>query len=194
MMKLLRAGAIALLVLAILYVGACVATAGDDDGPLQHRWSIDLPHPPKRLWALMQDYDAWTEYAPMVIEVEVLHPGDATGHGLLRRVIYQMPLGRQGTALELVTDVEHARGYTYTMISDTPGNDQTGRVRLERLGPNRTRLHFEERYNLTDFPWRLFESQIYSFINRKNEEAMREMSRWLTEHPEYRPDLAAPTG
>ena len=100
-----------------------------------------------------------------------------------------MPFGRRGSALELVTDVRHANGYTYTMISDTPGNDQTGRLQLERLGPNQSRLHFEERYNLTAFPWRLFEKQIYGFINRKNEESMQSMSAWLTEHPEYRPDL-----
>jgi ribosome-associated toxin RatA of RatAB toxin-antitoxin module len=183
---------IALLVLVILYIATCAATSGNDDPPLEHRWSIELPHSPERLWALMQDYDNWTQYAPMVVEVQVLHPGDERGNGLLRRVIYQMPLGRRGSALELVTDVRHARGYTYTMISDTPDNDQTGRLRLERLGPNRTRLHFEERYNLTAFPWRLFEKQIYGFINRKNEESMRSMSAWLTEHPQYRPDLVEP--
>ena len=42
---------------------------------------------------------------------------------------------------------------------------------------------------MVDFPWRLFESQIYGFINRKNEESMRSMSQWLTDHPEYRSDL-----
>jgi len=192
-MTLLRYAAFALLALLVVYVGACAATRGDNDPPLEHRWSIDLPHAPQRLWALMQDYDRWTEYAPMVVDVQVLHPGDSGGNGLLRRVIYQLPFGRRGSALELVTDVKPGVGYTYTMISDTPGNDQTGRVRLEQLGPSRTRLHFEERYNLTDFPWRLFEKQIYGFINKKNEESMRAMSDWLAEHPEYRPELIAPS-
>ena len=36
----------------------------------------------------------------------MVHPGDEAGNGLLRRVIYKMPLGRRGSALELVTDVE----------------------------------------------------------------------------------------
>ena len=185
----MRYAGIALIVLITLYVGACVATSGDADPPLEHRWSMDLPHSPERLWALMQDYDRWTEYAPMVLEVQVLHPGDAHGNGLLRRVIYQMPFGQRGSALELVTDVEHARGYNYTMIGAMPGNDQTGKLRLERLGPQQTRLHFEERYNLTTFPWRLFEKQIYAFINRKNEESMLSMSSWLSANPQYRADL-----
>jgi hypothetical protein len=185
----MRYAVIALLVLVILYIGACAATSGNDDPPLEHQWALELPHSPGRLWALMQDYGKWTEYAPMVIEVQVLYPGDEGGNGLLRRVIYQMPFGRRGAALELVTEVQPARGYTYTMISDSPGNDQTGTLRLERLGTNRTRLHFEERYKLTAFPWRLFEKQIYGFINRKNEESMRSMSAWLTQNPGYRPDL-----
>jgi hypothetical protein len=157
----------------------------------EHRYSLDLPHSAERLWALMQDYARWTEYAPMVVAVQVLHPGDARGNGLLRRVIYRLPFGRRGAALELVTGVEPARGYTYTMIGREPGNDQTGRVRLEPLGPRRTRLHFEERYQLARRPWKWFEGPIYRFINRKNEESMRRLSEWLTAHPEYRADLAA---
>ncbi len=155
----------------------------------EHRYSVALPHSAERLWALMQDYDNWTQYAPMVIRVDVLHPGDDAGNGLLRRVVYRLPLGRRGSALELVTDVEEARGYAYTIISRMSGNDQTGRVRLEPLGPNQTRLHFEERYNLVGIPWRWFEGPIYRYINRKNEESMRRLSEWLTRHPEYRPDL-----
>ena len=155
----------------------------------EHRYSVELPHSPARLWALMQDYDRWTEYAPMVVGVQVVHRGDEQGNGLLRRVIYRMPLGRRGSALELVTGVEPARAYTYTMLSRNPGNDQTGSLRLVRLGPNLTRLHFEERYHLEGVPWRWLEGPIYRFINRKNEESIRSLSQWLSNHPEYRPDL-----
>jgi len=137
----------------------------------------------------MQDYDRWTDYAPMVKRVDVLWPGDEHHNGRLRRVIYQMPMGREGSALELVTDVEPERGYTFTMISREVGNDQTGKVRLEPLGPNRTRFHFEERYNVTKIPYKWFEKQIYGFINKKNEETMRAASQYLSDHPEFRPDL-----
>ena len=155
----------------------------------EHRYTIEMPHSPARLWALFQDYERWTEYAPMVRRVDVVWPGDADGNGLLRRVIYDMPLGRTGSALELVTDVEPERSYTFTMLSREPGNDQTGKVRLEPTGPDRTRFSFEERYHLTKAPWKWFEGRIYRFINKKNEESMRRASAWLSEHPEYRPDL-----
>ncbi len=124
--------------------------------------------------------------------VDVLYPGDEHHNGRLRRVIYKMPLGREGSALELVTDVEPERGYTYTMISREPGNDQTGKIHLEPLGPNETRFSFEERYHVTKLPYRWFEGPIYKFINRQNEASMRRASEWLTDHPGYRADLVAP--
>ena len=148
-----------------------------------------MPHSARRVWALFQDYDRWPDYAPMVLRVDVLWPGDEHHNGRLRRVIYKLPLGRRGSALELVQDVEPERGYTYTMISSDPGNDQTGRVGLEPLGPNRTRFSFEERYNLTKAPFKWFEGPIYKFINKQNELSMRRLSEWLSAHPEYRPDL-----
>lgn len=172
-------------------LGKLTPVSGSVSRVREHRYTMEMPHSAERLWALFQDYDHWTDYAPMVLQVDVLHPGDDRGNGLLRRVIYQMPFGRRGSALELVTDVEEARGYTFTMINRQPGQDQTGRVRLEPLDPNRTRFHFEERYHLTKAPWKWFEGPIYRFINKKNEESMQRASDWLTEHPEYRPDLVA---
>jgi len=157
----------------------------------EHRYSFVMPHPAARVWALFQDYDRWTDYAPMVKRVEVLWPGDEHHNGRLRRVIYQMPFGREGAALELVTEVEPERGYTYTMISREPGNDQTGTVGLEPLDGGRTRFSFEERYHLTKAPYRWFEGPIYRFINRQNEASMRAASQWLTDHPEYRPDVTS---
>jgi hypothetical protein len=68
-------------------------------------------------------------------------------------------------------------------------NSQTGAVRLVALGPNRTRLDFEERFNITKPPRKWFEGPIYRFINRKNEASMRGFSRWLSDHPDFRPDL-----
>ena len=164
----------------------------------EHRYTIEMPHSADRLWALFQDYDRWTDYAPMVLRVDVVWPGDDAGNGLLRRVIYKMPLGRQGSALELVSGIDpdpapdNGHTYEFTMLSRKPGDDQTGRVTLEPIGPNRTRFSFEERYNLTSIPWKWFEGPIYGFINRQNEASMRRASEWLTQHPEFRPDLIEP--
>jgi len=152
---------------------------------IEHCYHIDIPHDRKRIWALMNDYSRWTEFAAMVIDVDVIYPGDAIGNGLLRRVIFRMPFGRRGSALELVSDVRPEEFYTYTMISRTPGNDQTGSLRLQALEDGTTRLHFEERFHLPSYPMKLFEKPIYRFINRLNEKSMQALSTWLTAHPEY---------
>ena len=62
----------------------------------EHRYSFEMPHSAARIWALFQDYERWTDYAPMVKRVDVLWPGDDDHNGRLRRVIYQMPLGSRG--------------------------------------------------------------------------------------------------
>jgi hypothetical protein len=151
----------------------------------EHRYSIDMPHGAARVWKLMQDYDKWADYAPMVIGVEVLHPGDVDGNGLLRRVTYKMPFGRSGTAIELVTDVVAEKGYTYRMVARQTGQDQTGKVTLEAISPDKTRLHFEERYHLPKAPFKWFEGPIYRFINKQNEASMQALSDYLTAHPDY---------
>jgi hypothetical protein len=119
----------------------------------EHRYTLEMPHSAARIWALFQDYDRWTDYAPMVKRVDVLWPGDEHHNGRLRRVIYKMPFGREGSALELVHGVVPERGYTYKMIS-RPGDDQTAPSGPTHR-PNRRALSFAERYHLTKAPYKL---------------------------------------
>jgi polyketide cyclase/dehydrase/lipid transport protein len=154
----------------------------------RHEFTIELPHGAARLWALFQRYDLWKEYAPGVLDVEIVYPGDANGNGLLRRVEYPLPFGRRGESFELVTNVRPAEGYDYAMLR----NGLSGSVRLERIGPNRTRLRFDERFHMKTPVLRWFEGRIYRYINEKNEESMRGAAAWLTAHPEFRPDLIEP--
>ena len=150
-----------------------------------HEFTVDLSQARARLWALFQRYDLWKEYAPGVIDVEVVHPGDAQGNGLLRRVVYPLPFGRRGEAFELVRDVRPNEGYDYLMLR----GGLTGTVRLERLGPNQTRLRFTESFHMKTPILRWFEGPIYRYINRRNEASMRSAAAWLAAHPEFRPDL-----
>ena len=147
---------------------------------LTHEYSEEFPHSAARIWAILQDYDHWTDWSVMVHRVDVLWPGDEHQNGRLRRVFYEMPDGPTGTSLELVKEVIPERGHTYVMIS-RDGNDNVGHVRLEPLGPNRTLLHFDEAANM--------DAETYAFVNKHNEEHFRNASRYLTDHPEYRPDL-----
>jgi len=151
----------------------------------RHEFTVDLPHSARRLWALFQRYDLWKEYAPGVLDVEIVHPGDAAGNGLLRRVVYPLPFGRRGESFELIRNVRENEGYDYVMLR----TGLSGSMQLEPLGPNRTRLRFRETFHMTTAVLRWFEGPIYRYINRKNEESMRAASAWLARHPEFRADL-----
>jgi len=151
----------------------------------EHEFTIELPHAPARLWALFQRYDLWPEFAPAVLAVEIVSPGDAAGNGLVRRVVYPLPFGRRGESFELVTNVRANEGYDYVMLR----SGLSGSLALEHPAANRTRLRFRERFHMTTPVLRWFEGPIYRFINRKNEASMRGAAAWLDVHPEFRPEL-----
>src|SRR6185369_17289636 len=128
----------------------------------EHEYTVEMPHGARRLWALFQRYDLWKEYAPAVLDVEIVYPGDADGNGLVRKVIYPLPLGRRGESFELVKNVQINRGYDYIMLR----GGLTGSITLEPMAPNRTRLGFRESFDLKKPVLRWFEGPIYRFINR----------------------------
>jgi hypothetical protein len=153
-----------------------------------HEFEMEMPFSAARIWALFQRYDLWKEYAPSVLEVEIVHPGDAGGNGLLRKVIYPLPFGRRGESFELVTNVQPARGYDYMMLR----TGLSGSMSLEPLAPNRSRIRFRESFHMTTPLLRWFEGPIYRFINKKNEESIRGAAAWLAAHPEFCPELVDP--
>jgi len=146
----------------------------------EYAYSFDIPHPAERVWTLMNDYGRWPEFAkPMVTGISIAEPGDETGNGLVRHVRFKLPLGIQGTSIETVHDVVPGTGYTYTTQDGT-----VGKLRLEKLRPDSTRLHFEEKVKLK-WPFSMFEGRIQKFIANYNRKTMLNMSQWLTDHPEY---------
>jgi hypothetical protein len=146
----------------------------------EYRYYIDLPHRPQRVWAIMQDYAKWPEFAkPMVTGIELLENGDANGNNLVRRVNYKLPLGFRGQSVETISNIKPGAGYTYTSRKGTVGT-----IKLEPLGDNRTRLHFKEYLKLNP-PFSWFERSIQGFMEKYNRKTILNMSRWLSDHPDY---------
>ncbi len=153
----------------------------------EHIFSIEIPHSCEKIWSLMQDYSLWKQFTQtIIIDIEILYPGDKNGNGLIRRVHYKLPWGSR-CSLELVTDVKPNVGYTYTMMSLKPGLDTNGLIRLEPIPNGKTIVHFEERFNLKKLPllYRMLGNRLYKFINKRNEETFRNLSKWLDKHPNY---------
>ena len=140
-----------------------------------------------RLWALFQRYDLWKEYAPAVLDVEIVWPGDADGNGLLRKVVYPLPFGRRGESFELVKNVRPGGGYDYVMLR----SGLSGSVDARAAGPEPHAAPLPRALPHDDTPvLRWFEASIYRFINKKNEESMRGAAAWLAQPPRVpaRPD------
>ena len=153
-----------------------------------HQFEMEMPFSAARIWALFQSYELWKEFAPAVLDVEIVWPGDADGNGLLRKVVYPLPCRRRGASFELVKNVRPNCGYDYLMLN----TGLSGSVALEPLGPNRTRLRFRESFCIKNRLLRFLEGPIYRYINKKNEESQRGAARWLAAHPEFRRDLVDP--
>ena len=146
----------------------------------EYAYSLNLDHSAERIWALMQDYDKWPEFAkPMVMHIEVIVQGDKNGNGLVRSVNYKLPLGFRGKSIETISNVEPGSGYTYTSRKGT-----VGVIRLERIGPHKTRLYFKEYLKLNP-PFSWFEGSIQKFMEKYNRKTMINMSKWLDQHPDY---------
>jgi len=156
----------------------------------EHRFSIELPHSAPRLWALFERYDLWKEFAPSVLDVVIVHPGNDLGDGLLRKITYPLPLGHRGESYELVTNVEANVGYDYLVLR----SGLSGSIRLTPIAPNRTRLDFHDRFHISRVWLRPLEGTIYRFINNKNEQSMQGASTWLDAHPDFHPELIEPAG
>jgi hypothetical protein len=146
----------------------------------EYGYTVDLPHSTAKVWAIMQDYPKWPEFAkPMVTGIHVESRGDAMGNGLVRHVNYKLPLGFKGKSIETVDQVEPCVGYRYRTLKGTEG-----RLRLEKLDDHNTRLHFDEKLKL-NFPFSMFEGLIRKFMEDYNKKTMLNMSKWLSDHPSY---------
>ena len=150
-----------------------------------HEYAVELKASAARLWALFQRYDLWKEYAPSVLDVEIVYPGDAQGNGLLRKVIYPLPFGRRGESFELVTNVKPNRGYDYQMLR----TGLQGSISLEATAANVTRVRFRESFHIDRPILRWLEGPIYRYINKQNEASIRGAEAWLATHPEFHPEL-----
>ena len=155
----------------------------------EHRYSFEMPHAAARIWALFQDYDRWPDYAPMVKRVDVLWPGDErpqrpAAAGDLPDAARAEGLGARARERRRARAGLHVHD---DLVEAGQRPDRPHPPRAARPEPHPLRVRRALQPESAPFKW--FEGQIYGFINKKNEESMRRASAWLTEHPEYRPDL-----
>ena len=141
-----------------------------------HRYSIEVEGTPQEVWGVF-----WAHRKGRLthgdVTIEVLHPGDATGEGLVRHCTFPVPRwllsGGRGVSWEWLTEVKPHESWRYDAVGKPLWSKATGWTSLEDLGEGRTRVHFRETYNAFNPAMRvLFEKRVHRSISRSNDDTL----------------------
>lgn len=141
-----------------------------------HNYSIEVDGSPEEVWRIF-----WAQRAGKVthgdVTIEILHPGEGTGEGLVRHCTFPVPAwllsGGRGVSWEWLTEVRPHESWRYDAVGKPLWSKASGFTRLEDLGDGRTRVHFEERYHAFNPVMRaLFERRVHQAISRSNDDTL----------------------
>lgn len=144
----------------------------------QHRYSVDVNGTPSEVWRLF-----WLRSPRRRtgggVDIEILHPGDEIGEGLIRHCTFRVPryllTGGVGHSWEWLTEVEPPVSWKYDAIGKPLWSRAEGRTRLEPLGEEQTRIHFSETYLAFNPILRvLLERRVHAFISKDNDRLIRD--------------------
>ena len=141
----------------------------------RHEFSVVVEGKPEELWSVF-----WYRgprpagSGPGGVHVEILHPGDALGEGLVRHCTFRVPRyllsGGVGHSWEWLTQVKPYESWKYDAVGKPLWSRAEGRTRLEDLGDGSTRVHFSETYEAFNPVMRaLLEKRVHRFISRDND-------------------------
>lgn len=138
----------------------------------EHHFSVEVDGTRDEVWKLFWYRGPRTDHGP--VRIEILHPGDAEGEGLVRHCTFRVPrylLSRGvGQSWELLTEVVRPESWKYEAVGKPLWSRAEGYTRLEDLGDGRTRVHFTERYHAFNPALRvLLEGRVHRAISRDND-------------------------
>ncbi|MFN2545559.1 MAG: SRPBCC family protein [Actinomycetota bacterium] len=143
-----------------------------------HELTFVVDAPPDVVWALF-----WSHRSGVLtygdVTIEILHPGDERGEGLIRHATFPVPRyllsGGVGRSWEWLTRVRPPVSWRYDAIGKPLWSGARGETNLEDLGDSRTRIRFRETYHAFNPVLRaLLERRVHRVISRNNDRLMRE--------------------
>jgi hypothetical protein len=154
----------------------------------RHEFSVELDALPAEVWEVFwyrgsdrpQPKDAATR-------IEILHPGDETGNGLVRHCWFPVPRwlgsGGVGQSWEWLTDVTPYESWRYDAVGKPLWSRATGWTRLTDLGDGRTRVTFVEEYEAFNPVMRvLFERAVHKRLSKDNDTILAALEGGLRWH------------
>jgi hypothetical protein len=143
----------------------------------EHRYHVDIEATPDELWQLFWARVPHTQTGNVTIDI--LHPGDADGEGLVRHCTFRVPryllTGGKGQSWEWLTEVTPKVSWKYNAVGRPLFSEAEGRTRLEDLGNGTTRVHFSETYHaFNPFLRALLEKRVHAFISKDNDRLIKD--------------------
>jgi hypothetical protein len=158
----------------------------------RHQFSVDLDAAVPDVWEVFW-YRAPDRPQPRDVKtrIEILHPGDDDGYGLVRHCYFPVPKwllsGGVGQSWEWLTEVKPMESWRYDAIGKPLWSRATGFTRLEDLGVGRTRVHFTEEYEAFNPVMRvLFEKRVHQFLSRDNDTILAALQGGVRWHQKRR--------
>jgi hypothetical protein len=139
----------------------------------EHTYAVDVEGTPEEVWRVFWAHRSGSRTHGDVT-IEVLHPGDTTGEGLVRHCRFPVPRwllsGGQGVSWEWLTEVNRPDSWRYDAVGKPLWSKASGWTRLEDLGDGCTRVHFRETYHAFNPLLRvLLERRVHRAISRSND-------------------------
>ena len=121
----------------------------------EHHYEIELDATPEEVWEVFW-YRGPDKPKPELVTIEILHPGNEIGEGLVRHCTFPVPKvlgsGGVGKSWEWVTQVKPYESWRYDAVGKPLWSRAEGHIILDDLGDGRTRVRFIESYE-TFNPW-----------------------------------------
>jgi hypothetical protein len=162
----------------------------------RHEFAVELEAAPADVWDVFW-YRGPDRPQPRDVRtrIEILHPGDEVGEGLIRHCTFPVPrwlgTGGVGHSWEWCTQVEPYDSWRYDAIGKPLWSRATGWTRLVDLGNGRTRVHFTEEYEAFNPIMRvLFEKRVHDYISRDNDTILAALQGGIRWHQKRKARLA----
>jgi hypothetical protein len=151
----------------------------------RHEYSVDVNAPPEELWEVFW-YRGADRPQAKIGRIDILHPGDEVGEGLVRHCEFPVPKwllsGGRGQSWEWLTEVKPYESWRYDAVGKPLWSRAEGHTRLEDLGDGRTRIHFQETYEAFNPVMRvLLERAVHRRLSRDNDSILAALEggvRW----------------
>ena len=152
----------------------------------EHQYSVDVDASVREVWELFW-YREPDRPQNKIGRIDILHPGDDVGEGLIRHCTFPVPKlllsGGIGQSWEWLTQVKPYESWKYDAIGKPLWSRAEGWTSLEDLGDGRTRIHFRETYYAFNPVMRvLLEGWVHRRLSRDNDTILAAIEggiRWL---------------